>query len=111
MAKKTIIILGLVILILIIGLVILKLEKEQVLGKISFEEKGLIETWILENNLNQYGDSKDTFYAGGTPLFNEFTGGSLALFRLMYDNVTSDLFLERKYNKFLVAFKTLGLRA
>jgi hypothetical protein len=24
--------------------------------------------------LNEYGDPKDTMYAGGTPLFNEMTG-------------------------------------
>lgn len=36
---------------------------------------------------------------------------SLALFRLMYDNVSLDRLLERKYNKFLFALKTLRLRA
>lgn len=32
---------------------------------------------------------------------------SVALFKLMYNNVSSDLFLERKYNKFLKAFRVL----
>lgn len=77
MAKKTIIILGLAILILIIGFAILNPEKERVPEGISFEEKGLIDVWVLENNLNQYGDSKDTVYIGGTPLFNEMTGESI----------------------------------
>lgn len=45
--------------------------------EISLEEKGLIEAWVLENNLNQYGDSKDTVYLGGTPLFNERTGETI----------------------------------
>ena len=42
--------------------------------EISATEKQKIETWILENDLNQYGDSKNMFYTGGTPLFNEKTG-------------------------------------
>ena len=44
-------------------------------GKLSKEQ--LIEAWILENNLNQYGDPKETVYTGGTPLFNEMTGESI----------------------------------
>jgi hypothetical protein len=33
-----------------------------------------IDRWIKQNRLNEYGDPKDTMYAGGTPLFNEMTG-------------------------------------
>jgi hypothetical protein len=33
-----------------------------------------IDEWIARNNLNPYGDSKDTMYFGGTPLFDERTG-------------------------------------
>lgn len=33
-----------------------------------------IDKWIKQNGLNQYGDSKDTMYNGGTPLFDEATG-------------------------------------
>ena len=33
-----------------------------------------IEDWIARNNLNDYGDPKDTMYTGGTPLFDEATG-------------------------------------
>jgi|SRR3989344_77200 len=36
---------------------------------------------------------------------------SVALFNLMYNNISSDTFLERKYNVFQEAFKTLKLRA
>lgn len=74
---KTGIVLGLIALVLIIGFVILKPEKEREEGKISFEEKQLIEAWILANDLNQYGDTKDTVYIGGTPLFDEMTGESI----------------------------------
>ena len=69
-------ILLLITLILVVGFV-LKLSKEAAEEEISFEEKQLIETWIIENNLNQYGDSKDTLYLGGTPLFDEKTGKSI----------------------------------
>lgn len=41
---------------------------------VSDEEKAAIDTWIAENDLNEFGDPKDTVYAGGTPLFNEGTG-------------------------------------
>ena len=37
--------------------------------------------------------------------------GSLALFDFMYHNVPTEMFLKRKYNIFLKAFKTLNLRA
>lgn len=40
----------------------------------SDSEKLLIDSWLQENNLNQYGDRKDTAYTGGTPLFDERTG-------------------------------------
>ena len=36
-----------------------------------------IDRWVRENNRNQFGDTKDTVYAGGTPLHNEMTGRSL----------------------------------
>ena len=71
-----------------VGFLVVKLIKEQpeltgeekieeALEGISPEEKGLIEIWIRENNLNQYGDPKDTVYMGGTPLFDEKTGESI----------------------------------
>jgi len=70
---KIAIIFGLAILILAIGVVVLRQGEEGEEG-ISLEEKQEIEAWIIENDLNQYGDSKDTVYTGGTPLFNEKTG-------------------------------------
>lgn len=41
---------------------------------LSAQEKQQIDAWITTNNLNAYGDLKDTAYPGGTPLFNEATG-------------------------------------
>ena len=86
--RKTAVVLGLIILVLIIGFVILKqAQKESILesteqikeegSEISLQEKQLIEAWIIENDLNQYGDIKDTVYMGGTPLFNETTSQSI----------------------------------
>lgn len=43
-------------------------------SSVSIDEQQQIEAWIVTNDLNQYGDPKDTVYAGGTPLFNESTG-------------------------------------
>ena len=40
-------------------------------------EEQRIEAWIEQNDLNQYGDPKDTVYLGGTPLFDERTGQSI----------------------------------
>jgi hypothetical protein len=37
-------------------------------------EKAKIEKWIVDNDLNEYGDSMDTIYAGGTPLYDEVSG-------------------------------------
>lgn len=72
MTRGNIIIILLIVLTLIAGFVILKQKREE--SQISFEEKQLIEAWIRENNLNQYGNSKDTVYTGGTPLFDKKTG-------------------------------------
>jgi predicted Holliday junction resolvase-like endonuclease len=35
-----------------------------------------IDQWLETKGLNQYGDPKDTVYAGGSPLFDETTGES-----------------------------------
>ncbi len=42
--------------------------------QISESEKQKIESWIIKEKLNAFGDSYDTLYTGGTPLFNETTG-------------------------------------
>ena len=47
---------------------------------ISKKEKAQINDWINKNNLNQYGDPKNTIYSGGSPLFNESTGKTLDLY-------------------------------
>lgn len=52
---------------------------------ISNEERDRIDQWILKNNLNQYGDTKDTVYLGGTPLFNESTGSYKNLYEYIFE--------------------------
>jgi len=42
--------------------------------KIDDNTRKRIDRWIEENDLNEYGESKDTLYLGGTPLFDERTG-------------------------------------
>lgn len=72
LSKKTFIFFFAV-LILILGFAFLSIEA----GEISLQEKQQIEAWIEENDLNQYGDLKDTVYLGGTPLFDETTSQSI----------------------------------
>ncbi|MBU2577437.1 hypothetical protein KKA69_01240 [Patescibacteria group bacterium] len=89
LTRNLIIVFGLIALILIMAFTVLKeseFPKEQKEGEISVEEKELIEAWILENNLNQYGDPKDTVYIGGTPLFNEMTGKSIDRYEYILRN-------------------------
>ena len=45
---------------------------------LEINEKAKIEKWIVDNKLNEYGDSADTLYAGGTPLFDETTGKTMS---------------------------------
>ncbi|PCJ16493.1 MAG: hypothetical protein COB02_16030 [Candidatus Cloacimonadota bacterium] len=44
--------------------------------KISKETQSKIDKYLSDNNLNEYGDKKDTMYMGGTPLYNESNGSS-----------------------------------
>lgn len=59
------------------------LESQKPAG-ISETEKQKIETWIKENDLNQYGDPKNIFYTGGTPLFDEKTGRSIDRYEYIF---------------------------
>ena len=38
------------------------------------ETKRRIDEWIRANGRNEFGDGKETNYAGGTPLFDMMTG-------------------------------------
>jgi hypothetical protein len=42
--------------------------------------------WIDRNDLNRYGDPRDTYYTGGTPLYDEATGETLKLYEYLLQN-------------------------
>lgn len=48
-------------------------------------EKRVIDEWLAANNLNEFGDKLGTFYAGGTPLFNEATGETIDRFKYLFE--------------------------
>ena len=47
------------------------------MAELNPQQKKWIDEMIKKKNLNEFGDPKDTMYAGGTPLFNERTGQML----------------------------------
>ena len=53
---------------------------------LSASEKKAIDQWIVENQLNQYGDPADTVYAGGSPLFDETTGRTIDRYEYILKN-------------------------
>ncbi len=86
MMNKIALVFGLAVLISIAGFVIFRPGEETKESEISFEENQQIEAWIIENDLNQYGDPKDTVYIGGTPLFDEKTGESIDKYEYILRN-------------------------
>jgi hypothetical protein len=44
------------------------------MAELSDQQKKWIDDMIKKAGLNEFGDPKDTFYVGGTPLFDEMTG-------------------------------------
>ena len=79
------IIIGAIVILLGVGAVLIWKEAQEP-AEISATEKQKIETWILENDLNQYGDPKNIFYTGGTPLFDEKTGRSIDRYEYILKN-------------------------
>ncbi len=53
---------------------------------LTVDDKQKIEEWLKKNKLNRFGDPMDTYYAGGTPLFNEKTGQSIERFSYILKN-------------------------
>lgn len=47
------------------------------MANLSKQQKQWIDDMIKRHGLNEYGDPKDTVYAGGTPLFNERSGQAM----------------------------------
>ena len=46
-------------------------------GDLTPEMREKIDLWLGANGYNRYGDPEDTYYTGGTPLFNEMTGEAI----------------------------------
>lgn len=44
------------------------------MAELDEQQKKWLDEMIKKKGLNEFGDPKDTMYAGGTPLFNEMTG-------------------------------------
>lgn len=65
----------------------LKVEVPLDSQNLSQEVKEKIDNWLKENNLNRYGDKVDTYYMGGTPLFNESTGESIERFEYIFKKI------------------------
>ena len=49
------------------------------------EQKQAVDEWLAANSLNEFGDKLGTFYAGGTPLFNELTGETIDRFKYLFE--------------------------
>ncbi|MFH0892420.1 MAG: hypothetical protein V1867_06605 [Candidatus Falkowbacteria bacterium] len=63
-----------------------KLEAAVVDAKdLTREAKDAIDAWLATNGLNRYGDPIGTYYAGGTPLFNEMTGEAIDRFEYILE--------------------------
>ena len=81
MSKTLLIAFGVCLLVLVMLLIFIPRSAERLTNNQETEhvenEAELIDSWISEQGLNQYGDPPDTVYTGGTPLFNEQTGQTL----------------------------------
>lgn len=65
----------------------------------------------LQSSLQNYVAGGNLYSKKGGYSLGFSRRDSLALFRLMYNNIASNLFLDRKYQTFLRALKTLDMRA
>lgn len=63
-------------------------------GELPEAERQRIQEWIEDNDLNRYGDPKNRFHPGGTPLFNEGTGETIDLYQYMLGNHPDRPWLE-----------------
>lgn len=70
------------------------IEKELILDE---EEKRLIDQWLADNNLNQFGDPLDTEYPNDNPLENPETGEVINRYQYILQN-HPDLIQELNLN-------------
>ena len=70
---------------------------DKLVAELTSQGKEKIDEWLEEKNLNQYGDSTETMYTGGTPLFNEATGQTIERYSYLlqkFPEMIDDLNLE-----------------
>lgn len=51
---------------------------------VSLQMMRVIDKWLADNNLNEYGDTIGTVYAGGSPLFDEASGEKIGRFEYIF---------------------------
>ena len=61
--------------------------KNMVDDKLTPEIKEKIDNWLKASSLNRYGDKADTYYTGGTPLFDETTGKAIERFEYILEKI------------------------
>jgi len=55
------------------------------MAQLNPQQKKWIDDMIAKKNLNEFGDPKDTMYAGGTPLFDMMSGKSKDRYEYIVD--------------------------
>jgi rhamnogalacturonyl hydrolase YesR len=56
------------------------------MAELTKEQKKYIDARIKQEGLNEYGDPKNTMYAGGNPLFDMMTGTTKDRYEYILDN-------------------------
>ena len=56
------------------------------MAELTRDQKRYIDDRIKREGLNEYGDPKDTMYAGGNPLFDMMTGSTRDRYEYILDN-------------------------
>jgi hypothetical protein len=56
------------------------------MAELTRDQKKFIDDRIKREGLNEYGDPKDTMYAGGNPLFDMMTGATKDRYEYILDN-------------------------
>ncbi len=55
-------------------------------SELNREQKEKIDLWLKTNGYNRYGDKQDTYYNGGTPLFDESSGETKERYEYILEN-------------------------
>jgi len=79
---------------------IIKESGEGYVRNLTDEQKQIIDQWLSDNKLNEYGDELDTVYPNGTPLFNGTTDEYTDRFEYLFEKFPTlkDVIKEIKSN-------------